>query len=532
MLNNSFKRVLETRERDFSEFFHFLGEHASSLQQKTLEHITLTALALFFASAIAIPLGVVITRLSPLRNIILNAGSVSQTIPSLAMLAFLVPFLGLGNAPALVVLTFYALYPILRSTYTGLKSVPPECNEAAEGLGFSSFQKLWWVELPLALPIIISGIRVATAMTVGIATIAAFIGAGGLGDFITQGLALNDSFLILLGAIPTALLALFFDYGISQVETRLNNRKTKLYKTPRMKKIFIGASCLLLLFLTGSFFFKEYINNKSESIVIASKNFTEQYILAELMAQLIEAKTHLKVIRKFNLGATDIIHQALLKGDVDLYPEYSGTAYMSVLKEPLAVKSEHVLQKVRSVYKEKFNLLWLEPFGFSNSQSLALKKDFAQKHHIRSLSDLARVSSYLKIAVPPEFLKRADGFPGLGKIYGLKFKEIIQVDPNLMYSAIENQKVDVLAAFTTDGKLQKHNLITLKDDKAFYPPYHAAPVIREASLTSHPEIRQALAPLFGLITEKAMTELNYKVDVEGLSPAETVRQFLEKFKLM
>lgn len=448
------------------------------------------------------------------------------------MLAFLVPFLGLGNIPALVVLTFYAIYPILRSTYTGLQGVPSECIEAADGLGFSNLQKLWWVELPLALPVIISGMRVATAMTIGIATIAAFIGAGGLGDFITQGLALNDSSLILLGAIPTAILALSFDYGISQLEIRLNHRKTKLSKIPRVKKFLAGTACLILVFLGAASYFKEYMHSKRDAVVVASKNFTEQYILAELMAQLIEAKTDLRVIRKFNLGATDIVHQALLKGDVDLYPEYSGTAYMTVLNEPQDIEGGSILKKVRSAYKEKFNLLWLEPFGFSNSQSLALKKDFAKKHQIHSLSDLVRISKDLRIAAPPEFLKRTDGFPGLSKVYGLKFKKMMQVDPNLMYAAIENQKVDVIAAFTTDGKLQKHNLVTLADDKEFYPPYHAAPVIREAILVAHPEIQQALAPVLGFITEEKMTKLNYKVDVERHSPAEAARQFLNEFNFL
>lgn len=448
------------------------------------------------------------------------------------MLAFLVPFLGLGDAPALVVLTFYALYPILRGTYTGLQGVPPECIEAAEGLGFSSFQKLKWVELPLALPVIISGLRVATAMTIGIATIAAFIGAGGLGDFITQGLALNDSSLILLGAIPTAFLALSFDYGISLLETHFDHRKTKLSKHPRVKEVILVAICLILATLAGNSLYKQYMYKRSESVVIASKNFTEQYILAELMAQLIEGKTHLKVIRKFNLGATDIIQQAMLNGEVDLYPEYSGTAYMTVLKEPFHMGDKSIFQKVRSAYKEKFHLIWLDPFGFSNSQSLAIERDFAQKRDIHTLSDLARISNDLSIAAPPEFLKRADGLPGLSKVYGFKFQRIMQVDPNLMYSAIENHKVDVIAAFTTDGKLEKYNLVTLKDDKKFYPPYQAAPVIREASLELHPEIRQALAPILGFITEEKMRDLNYKVDVEGLSPAEAARQFLAKFNLM
>jgi len=202
---------------------------------------------------------------------------------------------------------------------------------------------------------------------------------------------------------------------------------------------------------------------------------------------------------------------------------------MTVLNEPQNVDSASILKKVRSAYKEKFNLLWLEPFGFSNSQSLALKKDFAEKHQIHSLSDLALISNDLRIAAPPEFLKRADGFPGLSKVYGLTFKKMMQVDPNLMYSAIENQKVEVIAAFTTDGKLQKHNLVTLKDDKEFYPPYYAAPVIRETILIAHPEIQQVLGPVLGFITEEKMTDLNYRVDVEGRSPAEAVRQFLSEF---
>lgn len=447
-------------------------------------------------------------------------------------MAFLVPFLGLGNAPTLVVLTFYALYPILRSTYVGLQSVPPECKEAAEGLGFSNFQKLWFVELPLALPIIMSGVRIATASIIGIATIAAFIGAGGLGDFITQGLALNNSSLILLGAIPTAFLALGFDYGLSRLESYLNRRKEDSIPFSHFKKISLGIVSISLLFWVSHSLSKENLFKTSKEIIIASKNFTEQYILAELMAQLIEAKTNLKVIRKFNLGTTEIVHQALIKGDIDLYPEYTGTAYMTVLKEPWNTKEKNILEKVRSRYKEKFNLVWLELFGFSNSQSLAIKKKFAEDHKISSLSELSQLSNLLKIAAPPEALKREDALPGLSKTYGFNFKNIMQVDPNLLYTAIDHQKVDVIAVFTTDGKLHKFDLVTLEDDKNFYPPYHAAPVIREVVLKTYPELRQALLPLFGFITEEKIKKLNYEVDVKGLSPTEVAHKFLLKFNLM
>ncbi len=444
------------------------------------------------------------------------------------MLAFLVPILGLGAAPTLVVLTFYAIYPILRSTTTGLQNVPPECQEAAEGLGFSHFQKIRFVELPLAFPTIMSGLRIASASTIGIATIAAFIGAGGLGDFIMEGLALNDSSLILLGAIPTAFLALGFDYGLSHLETHLSYQN----KRPGIslsKKIFLSLAGLFIIFLGGNLYFKNPFTPKENSIVIASKNFTEQYILAELMAQLIEKDTRLTVIRKFNLGTTDIVHQALLQGEVDLYPEYTGTAYLTVLKESPGPNKKEVLQKVKSAYKAKFNLLWLEPFGFSNAQSLAVERDFAEKYHLTSLSDLAKISPSLKIAAPPEFLKRPDAFLGLSQAYGLKFKHILQVAPNLMYAALENKKVEIVAAFTTDANLQKHDLVPLKDDKNFYPLYQAAPVLRAQTLLSYPYLSSILSPLLGLITEEKMRALNYKVEGEGLSPTEVVREFLVEF---
>jgi osmoprotectant transport system permease protein len=206
-------------------------------------------------------------------------------------------------------------------------------------------------------------------------------------------------------------------------------------------------------------------------IVVASKNFTEQHILAELMAQLLEAKTNLTILRKLNLGTTEIVHEALLKGEVDLYPEYSGTAYLTVLKRPWEEKKRNVFKEVKEAYREKFNLIWLKPFGFSNSQSLAVPKKFAQDYNITCITDLASLSSHLCLAAPPEFLKRKDGLLNLSRVYGLKFKNVLQIDISLLYRVLDHKDVDIIVAFTTDGKIKKYNLILLQDDKNFYPPY-------------------------------------------------------------
>lgn len=509
----------------------FLSEHAVALQQKTAEHIALSGLSLLLASMVALPLGVYVSRVPWLRKIILPMGSISQTIPSLAMLGFLIPLLGLGNLSTLVALTFYAIYPIMKSTYIGLKNIPEECLEAAQGLGLSTFQKLWWVELPLALPVIISGVRVATALTIGITSIAALIGAGGLGDFIMQGLSLNNTSLILLGAIPTAFLALCFDYAISQIEDRLQNRENSSPRFLSVQKSFFGVFGLMLFIGLGFFCYKNIANKKEKSIVIASKNFTESFILAEMMAQLIEAKTSLKVTRKFNLGTSNIIHQAMLQNEIDLYPEYTGTAYLTILKKPLILNKGSLFSDVQEAYKKKFDFVWLDPFGFSNSQTMAIHVDYAEQNQIKTLSELARTSHELNIAAPPEFLKRPDALPGLIKWYGLKFKKILQMEPNLMYAAIKNKKVDVIVAFSTDGKIQQSNLVSLVDDKNFYPSYEAAAVARQSLLDVHPEIYQALSPLFGGITHEKMMRLNYQVDVEGKSPSEVVQRFLAKHAL-
>ena len=479
----------------------FLANHASIFAIKLLEHLYLAASATLIAILVGVPLGIVILQRKTLKGVILGITSIFQTIPSLALLAFLIPFLGIGVKPTIVTLTIYALLPITRNTYTGLCSVPPESNEAARALGFTRWQRLRLIELPLALPIIIAGIRTATAMTIGITTIAAFIGAGGLGDFITQGLALDNSRLILLGAIPAALLALALDFIVGHIETSLSHRQRKKAKYKKIKLTILFAILLFFLWLIIKVLIWPQFDKK-DSIVIATKNFSEQFILGDMMADIIEAKTHLQVKKRFNLGTTTVIQRALLKGEVDLYPEYTGTAYMIVLKQRKILSAEQTYQFVKKAYQQEFHLRWLKPFGFNNSQTLAVLESFATQHRLKTLSDLALISSQLTLAAPPEFLERPDALPGLTQAYGFSFKRIIQMQPDLTYDAIKNHAVEVIEVFTTDGRIPAYHLVALNDNKRFYPPYYAAPVIREAFLQAHPEVEKALAPLAGLLNQK------------------------------
>lgn len=506
----------------------FLIAKLPELGEKFFQQIYLTGFAVLLAIAIGIPLGILALRTLRLHNIILSIASVLQTIPSLALLAFLIPFLGIGIKPAIVVLSLYALLPIVRNTVTGIEGVSPEIIEAADGLGFTRWQKLRMVEFPLALPTIIAGIRTATAMAVGIATIAAFIGAGGLGDFIFQGISLNDNRLVLLGAIPAAFLALFLDYFIGQIEKVIAERKNKIKRAKNLKVV-SGIAILLIAFI--SFFTIKALPSlgscSDNTIRIATKNFTEQYILGYIMADLIEAKTNLKVEKKFNLGSTDVCQQAMLKGDIDMYPEYTGTAYAVILKQQNPGNEEQIYQQVKDAYQKQFNITWLPTFGFNDTQAIAVREDLAQKYNLNTITDLVPLAKTLRIGVPAEFMQRPDAFPGLQKTYAINFGDIRQMDPGLIYKAIENNNVDVILAFSTDGRIAAYHLKILQDDKHFFPPYYAAPLIRTDVLKVHPEIALALQPLVNLIDDKTMQQLNYQVDVLKKSPEEVAKEFLK-----
>ncbi len=531
-------------------YWAFLVNHQQPLLIKLWEQIYLVVIATAVATMIGIPLGIIIAKRAHFKKYILGFANIVQTIPSLALLAFLLPFFGIGFTSAILALTIYALLPIVRNAMLGIEGVADEYIEAAQGLGFNHWQQLYFIELPLALPVMVGGIRTATAISVGIATLAAFIGAGGLGDFILQGIAMNDNRLVLLGAIPAAILALALDFMIAKIEMllsrrRVSNRSKSLTFSvtthsvagnvqiwaKRGKQIPFFIALIAIAIFCISFFAHFYHThryaNKNNTIIIATKNFTEQYILGELMAQMITQYTQLHVVKKFNLGATNIVQAALLRGEVDLYPEYTGTALLVVLHQPPITNPEKVYEIVKKQYQEKFNLVWLKPFGFENSQALSVKDSFAKKQHLQTISDLLPIQKQLIVGVPQEFRERADGYPGLIRYYGLHFGKVISMLPDLMYQAIRNDEVNVIMAFSTDGRIPLYHLTLLKDDKHFFPPYYAAPVIRESVLKAHPEIGKALALLANKIDAKAMQQMNYLVNEKHLTPKAVALQFLK-----
>ena len=505
-------------------------EKAPELWIKILEHLMLTGVSTGGAVLIGLPLGIWITRNAGLRGVVLGVSGVFQTIPSLAMLAFLLPFLGIGVKPALVALTLYAILPIVRNTYTGLSEISPEVIEAANGLGFTERQRLWMVEMPLALPIMVAGIRTATVIGVGIATLSAFIGAGGLGDFINRGLALNNNGLVLLGAIPAAILALVLDFSIGIVETLLRpGRLTG--PTKRRAGIFLailaGFSLVVFLFFSGQEGSQRTLSpDQRRPLRIGTKNFTEQLLLGELLAQQIESAAGVKVDRRFNLGGTILCHQALVNGEIDLYPEYTGTALTAVLGKEKVTDPQACLEAVARSYRKRFSCEWLAPFGFNSTYTITARSRDAAREGWKKISDLAQKAHTLRAGFTAEFSERPDGYPGLRQAYGFTFGKVFDLDPGLMYKAVARGQVDVICAFSTDGRIKAYDLAVLKDDKSFFPPYYAAPVVRLDALELYPELRDALAPLSGAIPDTVMQRLNFEVDEKGRSPEEVARAFL------
>lgn len=260
-------------------------------------------------------------------------------------------------------------------------------------------------------------------------------------------------------------------------------------------------------------------------IVIGSKPFAEQYILGHMAAELIKAKTNLEVdATKVGMGPTQILQPAIENGEIDIYPEYTGTAWMDVLQQPLIPDRNELYEKSKAAYAEQFGVAWLEPLGFENNWAILIRKDTAEATGAKTLSDLAKHKE-LRFVADVAFFEREDGYLGLQKLYGFD-NEKVQTDIMFFYDTILSNKADIMTGFTTDGKLQEYDLVRMEDDKHFWPYYDCAYLVRQEVLDKHPEVGEALAPLGGLIDEKTMIELNYKVEVEKLDPADVAKEFL------
>ncbi len=508
-----------------NQLMKLLTEDFKFFTNLTIEHILISLLAISIASVLGIILGIIISEYRKFSGLILGTVNILYTIPSIALLGFFITITGVGNTTALIALIIYALLPIIRSTYTGIVNINPLIIEASEGMGSTKIQQLFKIKLPLALPVLMSGIRNMVTMTIALAGIASFVGAGGLGVAIYRGITTNNSAMTFLGSLLIAILALIFDFILGLIEKRLTNHKRVKYKV-NPKLIILG----LFIVIFGAYF--SLNSKKDKTINIATKPMTEGYILGQMLTELIEQDTDLKVnVTNGVGGGTSNIHPAIVKGEFDLYPEYTGTSWEAVLKKE-ASYDESKFDELQKEYKEKYNLEYVNLYGFNNTYGLAVDKDIAEKYNLKTYSDLAKVSNNLIFGAEYDFFEREDGYKELQKVYDMNFKKKIDMDIGLKYQAMQDKKIDVMVIFTTDGQLAISDVVVLEDDKKMYPSYRAGTVVRSEILSEYPELKPVLEKLNNILDDKTMADLNYQVESKGKKPEDVAREYLQEKGLL
>ena len=502
--------------------FEFWSAHRAELAALTAQHVVLVATSTLVAIAVGVPLGIFAARRPRLSAPIVALANLVQTVPSLAMFGFLLPLPligGVGPRTAIVVLILYGLLPIVRTTIAGLNGIDASIREAGIAMGMTPRQLLRQVELPLAVPSIVAGIRVAAVVGVGSATIAAAIGAGGLGEYIYRGLSMVDSTVILAGAIPAAILALAVDGGLLWLERRLIGRHRTISLRTAATALLVASAAVAVWGLSSG-------GRADDTVVVGSKNFTEQVILGEIVAQTIERESGLTVDRRLNLGGTLICDRALSTGDIDVYVEYTGTALTAVFHKPVTTDSRAALETVREAYARTGRTV-LAPLGFNNTFTILVRGTDARALGLRTIDDAARYTPKWRAGFGYEFLERPDGYPGLAKSYGLRFREAPRVmDLTLTYRALAAGEVDLIAGDATAGLISALDLFPLEDNRKYFPPYDAVPVARADTLLKHPAVLRALEALSGRISAEDMRRMNHAADAGREDPAQIARKFL------
>jgi osmoprotectant transport system permease protein len=498
------------------------------------EHLWLVFISTLIAVAIGIPTGILLTRKKSLRSPILGIANVMQTIPSLALFGFLIPLKyvgGIGTRTAIVALVLYSLLPIIRNTVTGILGVDANVREAAVAMGMTGGQVLWQVELPLAMSVIITGVRVALVIAIGVTTIAAAVGAGGLGVFIFRGIRQFDNNLLLAGAVPAALLALTADFGLGLLEKHFSLvRRRKTNRAPVLRVFALVAAALILIAVVYSGWRSsrsQIPSSNNARVVVGSKDFTESAILGEIVAQMLEARG-VAVERKFELGG-NLPHDALLAKEIDLYPEYTGTSYTAILKHAPITDPRALYDQVKKEYAEKFNLAVSEPLGFDNTFAILVRGADARRLNLKTISDAVPHARAWRAGFGQDFMSRADGYPGLVKAYELRFRDQPrEMDLSLTYIALASGKVDLIAGNSTEGRIAALDLFQLEDDRHYFPPYEAVYLVRPDSLERVPALNEVLSKLAHAISTEEMRQLNYEVDANKRGQAEVVREWLKR----
>lgn len=510
-------------------FFEFLQNNWTEFLALTREHLFLVLISTVFAVLIGVPIGIILTRVKSLQTPIIGIANIMQTVPSLALFGLLIPipFIGgIGARTAIITLTLYSLLPVIRNTVTGISGVDAKIREAAVAMGMTNWQILRQVELPLAAPVILTGIRIAVVISVGVATIAAAVGAGGLGTYIFRGLRQNDNNLLLAGAISSAILALVCDFALGQIGRSFEFKKRAA--SGRRKLIAVGAFGLLAL-IFGLSFWQSAGDNAIDSqrvIRVGSKDFTESIILAEILAQMLEAKK-IAVERQYELGG-NLPHDALLSNRIDVYPEYTGTAFTAILKNPPITDVERVYQQTKQEYAEKFNLVVSPSLGFSDDFAILIRGEAARKYNLKTISDAAPIAKNWQAGFGQDFMSRADGYEGFTKAYNFNFsKQPREMDLSLTYRALAAGELDLIAGASTDGLIDTLDLFQLADDKKYFPPYQAVFIARQPGLNL---LSETFEKLRDAISTEEMRRMNYAVDGEKRLPRDVAKEWIEKKK--
>jgi len=502
-------------------------------------HLLLSISAVLVGVLISVPFGALATRHEKLRGPVLTIAGLIQTIPGLALLALMVPLLGgtIGFLPAFLALTLYSVLPMLRNTVTGIMDVDPAVTEAARGMGMTDRQALLRVELPLAAPVIIAGIRTATVWVVGMATLATPVGAPSLGQYIFLGLQTRNWEAVIFGCVFSALLAVALDQVIRALEisVRTRNRRLGVVALVVLAVIAIGGIAPFVAERMGQRPVGTYRPgvdgdgapaglSSARTITIGSKGFTEQYILSAFLETELEAKGA-QVSSRPNMGSS-ILFDALRGNTVDVCVDYSGTIWSAIMKREDPVGRSEMLIEVAYHLKTEYGVIAVGPLGFENAYALAMRRDRAAELGIRTIADLARHAGRLTVGGDPEVFGRSE-WKRVRDAYGLQGARTRGMDSTFMYDAVRDGQVDVITAYSTDGRIAAYDLLVLKDPKQAFPPYDAMLLVSPAG-AGVPGLLEALRALVNRIPDERMREANRLVDLEGKTPAEAAAALLRR----
>lgn len=494
------------------------------LGDKLAAHVLLAAAAIALGIAIALPLAVWASRSPPVARVVLGFASLVQTIPALALLALFFPVLlslravfgeglpTLGFLPALLALALYALLPILRNAVTAREHMAPGVLEAADGVGMTAWQKLRLVEAPLAAPYVMAGVRTASVWTIGAATLSTTVGQPSLGDPIFAGLQTQNWALVLAGCIASAALALVADLLLGAIERGFAARR---------KLLVWGGAALALLGVAAAGASQVEFGAREDTLVIGTKNFSEQYILGRLIGDRLEAAGYAVEYRD-GLGSA-VVHDALTSGAIDISIDYTGTLWTNEMGREGNPGREEIYRAIAEWENETSGTRVLGRLGFENAYALAMPAARARERGVRTIADLARVAPRLVVGGDVEFFRRPE-WRAVESAYGLRFAQERTFTPTFMYDALQSGEADVISAYTSDGRIAADDLLVLEDPSGAFPAYDALVLITPERAGDERLVR-ALEPLVGAIDVAAMREANLSVDrtEDKRSPAQAAR---------